>query len=204
MSRGEHIYVSWVDDLVWHSTPSTTRRFVYTAEVAQRSYSMLKATVDSRFRYFDDEFDVTIPGVEVLGTIAECSTTRLHTWLADKKLSAQDVNLEVGRKAWSELYGDEAKYVADAKERARTEWRITGIFSEATAEDDRLAKSVAIKETPIGLSGRRRSNSREETRLAIEQVRAANENLPRSFLRTWVRVLPSNSGELKDNHIVFA
>lgn len=204
VSKGQHICVSWVDDLVWHSTPSTARRFVYTVAAAQRSYSALKATLNGKFVYSDHDFNAVIPGIEVLGTIAECTTTQLHLWLQKNGLKVQDLNLEVGRSAWTDLYqDDEASYVADAKERAKTEWRITGIFSEATADDDRLPGSVAIKETPVGLSGRRRSNSRDNTKAEIDLVREVNKGLPRSFLRTWVRILPKNSSELTDNSIVF-
>jgi hypothetical protein len=42
-----------------------------------------------------------------------------------------------------------------------------------------------IEETPVGLSGRRRADS--EAPEAVEEAGKLNENVPRTFIRTWVR-----------------
>lgn len=36
--EGKNICASWVDDLIWHATPSLTERIVYTAEIAKADY----------------------------------------------------------------------------------------------------------------------------------------------------------------------
>ncbi len=204
VARGKNIYVSWVDDLVWHATPSTNRRFECTVDSAMRAYHVLKATVDGKFSYFDSVFNANVLGAEVLGTMAECPSTLLSAWLTEQGLKTQDVNLEVSRAAWKKLYRDSVdNYRNDAQERAKTTWKITGEYSEANAKDDRLPQSVAMKETPVGLSGRGRANSTEDSRKAIEKARLANVGVARSFLRTWVRILRVDSGELTKAGVVF-
>lgn len=205
VAKGKNIYVSWVDDLVWHATPSSNRRIAFNADSAMRAYPALNKSVDGTFDHFDTVFKANVLGVEVLGTMAECSTTLLSSWLTENDdLKSQDVNLEVGRAAWKKLYSDnDANFRHDAQERGKTTWKITGEYSEANAEDDRLPGSVTMKETPVGLSGRDRANSTDENRKAIEEARLANVGVARSFLRTWVRILPADSVELKKAKVVF-
>jgi len=201
ISTGKYTYVSWVDDLIWHSTPSTSKRVEYTAAAALASYQGLDSTLEDDFECFDQELKVKILGVEILGTIAECTETHLHNWLNENKLTAQDISFDRSKEAWKALYrGNDghARYSKDAEERAKSPWRITGEYSEATAKDSRLEGSSSIEETPVGLSQRRRADSLDKNREALEKVRVANVGVPRSFLRTWVRILPMNSSELND------
>jgi hypothetical protein len=204
VAKGKNIYVSWVDDLVWHATPSSNRRIAFNVDSAKRAYSMLNSSVDGKFAHFDAQLNAKVLGIEVLGTMAECSTTSLYGWLTEKGLKSQDVNFEVGAEAWKKLYrGNEANFGHDATERAKTAWKITGEYSEANAKDTRLLGSDSMKETPVGLSGRDRANSTEDARKAIEEARKANVGIARSFLRTWVRILPANSAELTTAKVVF-
>ncbi len=204
VAKGKNIYVSWVDDLVWHATPSSNRRIAFNVDAAKRAYPELNKTVDDAFAYLDPQFQAKVLGIEVLGTMAECSTTLLASWLTEKGLKSQDVNFEVGAAAWKKLYRDnEANFGHDATERAKTTWKVTGEYSEANAKDKRLPGSDTMKETPVGLSGRDRANSTEEARKAIEEARKANVGVARSFLRTWVRILPANSAELTTAKVVF-
>ncbi|HEY3608790.1 MAG TPA: hypothetical protein VGL06_14905 [Pseudonocardiaceae bacterium] len=200
VSEGPHTYVSWVDDLVWHATPTDQPRIVYSAKAAQTSYTSLdKASKRDDFAYDSKQFKRKMLGVEILGTIAESKDTELYKWLEKQNLGPQDVDVNVAKKAWRELYnsstsGGKALFVQDAAKRDKSPWRIIGAYSEANAYDERLKASSPIKETPIGLSGRRRANSLDPQ--AMAEVRKANQGVPRSFLRTWVRMLPKDSGEL--------
>lgn len=190
----KNTYVSWVDDLVWHSSPTENQRIEYNSKVAASSYDSLKRN----FKYTDKAHKLDVSAVEILGTMAESPETQLYKWLEKADLGAQDITYEVAEKAWYALYDDKvggkAKFLQDAAERSKSPWRVTGSTSEANAQDTRLKGSKSIDETPVGLSKRRRANSLNPE--AIQQVRKTNEGKPRSFLRTWVRILPKDSSEL--------
>lgn len=205
VAKGKNIFVSWVDDLVWHSTPTTSRRMEFTVDLAVEVYKQLNASVDKDFYYYHAPRKTYISALEVLGSMAECPTTAVHRWLAERGYGPQDITDRTAPLAWTKLYrgtDGEATFRADATERARTRWRVTGAHTEATAKDTKLSGSETINETSIGLSGRARANSVDPDE--VEQVRKANEGVPRSFLRSWVRILPRDSQELKDSKVVFA
>jgi len=204
VAEGQNVYVSWVDDLVWHSTPSTTRRTVFGYDLAMAAYDGLNSMTGKGFYVYDAMRRTYTLGTEVLGTMAECENTHLRRWLTDQQLEPQDVNDQVASLAWAKLYtGDAGKdrFRQDVRERAQTKWLITGAHTEANAEDSRLPLSQTINEPAIGMSGRNRANSVDQAKL--EKVRLDNEGVPRSFIRTWVRILPKDSKELTDNRVVF-
>jgi hypothetical protein len=137
-------------------------------------------------------------GVEILGTIAESKDeTNLSKWLGGR--SAQDIDQPLAKEAWRALYqgrDGEARFIQDALIRAgaQKEWRVTGWGpSEAVTQVKYLPGSSSIRETPIGLSTRRRRASLEQE--AILKVRKANKDVPRSFIRTWVRIVRKDSAE---------
>jgi hypothetical protein len=211
VAKGDYIFVSWVDDLVWHATPSVNRRLEMTEDLAGTVYPQLKAEMgksaakhknEFRFQVVDGGVTHWISALSVLGSIAECPTTKLYDWLAGQQLAPQDLtNLNV-QDAWRALYGaDRGKYDEDVRERAKTPWRV-GTATESIAYDVTVPGSKAIKETPVGLSGRRRTNS-----TAPEEVAAAeldNRGVPRTFIRSWVRVLSTaKSKELTTNNVAF-
>ena len=189
---GEHAYVSWVDDLVWHATPTAAKRIVVDNAAAADAYKKLNPLVDDAFWYKDSTRGGNILGREVVATMAEAPGPHLKAWMTTNKLRPQDIDVAQAKKAWKELYvGGEGvkRYVTDAKERLKSPWRLTGRPSEASAQDDSLQGSRSITETPVGLSKRRRANSLPpSTKLA--EARAASKDKSRNFLRTWVRVLP--------------
>jgi len=193
--------VSWVDDLVWHATPTVEKRTAFSASAAQDEYERLNsASTKSNFGYNSKQYGAML-GVEILGTIAEAEGTQLHKWLAGEGMSAQDIDVTVAQRAWKELYsknnGGEARFLADAetREAAKPVWLITGQYSEANAYDKRLYGSYSVQETPISLSTRRRANSLDTGK--VQEARDANKGVERSFIRTWVRILPADSAELK-------
>lgn len=200
VSKGVNTYVSWVDDLIWHSTPSERRRIEFSAEAARNAYGPLQIAPEDAFYCYDKSLDGFVIGAELLGTIAEEPSTHLARWLSARKLTVQDINNAVALEAWTELYSGANKfqYDADVLARSKKPWRLVGANSEANAYDKRLTGSVGINETPIGLSGIRRANSLDKNKAALDKARAASAKEARTFLRTWVRILPSNSTELKD------
>lgn len=205
ISKGKYIYVSWVDDLVWHATPSENRRVEYDAAAAERAYQAFDDTVQAAFSFDDHTLNITVIGPEILATIGENPDTSLRAWLRDNDLTIQDIDFGIGARAWQELYhgsAGRAKFLADAQRRAKADWRIIGSLSEVSAPDDRLPGSVSLVESPVSLSSRRRANSLGENQ-AVRWTRQANEKIGRSFIRMWLRVLPKDSDELTKAGVVF-
>lgn len=211
VARGEYIFVSWVDDLVWHATPSVNRRLELTGPLAATMYSKLNAEMgkslakhknEFRFEFVHDGATHWVSALSVLGSIAECPTTELHAWLKRQELAPQDLTNLNAQEAWRALYGgDQGKYDKDVLERATKQWRV-GTESESIAYDLTVPGSKPIKETPVGLAGRRRTNSTAPDEVAAAEL--ANRGIPRSFIRSWVRVLSTaDSSELVTNNVVF-
>ena len=122
-----------------------------------------------------------------------------------EKGGTQDLTDTTGPEAWQTLYAGATgrdTYIADVRKRAAEGiWRVTATSVEAIAKDDNLAGSESIQETPVGLSGRPRANSNPWTEFT--RVNALNADVPRRFIRTWVRILPATSDELTTNKVVF-
>jgi hypothetical protein len=193
-SVGKHAYVSWVDDLVWHATPTDKARIEFTSKAATASYLALDKSVDGDFQYTSKELGGDILGYEVISTMAETPGPHLKNWLAKNSMLPQDIDFHHAQQIWKDLYGgggDDAlrRYIKDMTVRRSEPWRLTGKYTEAVAEDKRLRNTRSILEAPIGLSKRRRFNSLPSSQEGLAAVRAANKNKGRSFIRTWVRIL---------------
>jgi hypothetical protein len=193
--KGENVYVSWVDDLIWHATPCLNKRIEYTAVDAPNIYNWMK-TRNDEFEYQDAKNGAKVYGVELIGTIAEEPKTKLAAWLGQRGAKVQDIDSDLATAAWIELYDKDggATFGHDAGLRAATPWRITGQYAEANAGDDRLPGGTSIHETPVGLSKIRRVNSVDK--LELQKVADANKGVPRTFIRTWVRILRKGNDEL--------
>ncbi|MGW4114280.1 hypothetical protein ACWEFJ_25690 [Actinosynnema sp. NPDC004786] len=193
----EYTYVSWVDDLVWHSTPAPRRRVPFTVEDAQRAYPVLVRTFAGDFGYVDRKLEITVLGAELARSFADDPETLLHEWATRNKQPVRD--LESAKNAWAAVYqgnGGKARFDQDVETRGRKTWRITGGYAIANSQDPNLPGSETLLETPAGLSNRERSNSLDENRQTLEAVRGDNVGVPRSFIRTWVRLVRHNSTEL--------
>jgi hypothetical protein len=221
--------VSWLDDLVWHATPSLNERIVYSATLAKAHYEWANSAADimhavttqkGGLDYYHDHHsfyyfyydagnnEKWIHLVELLGTIADDSSTALVAWLTTQGKRAQDIDCDVAGQAWAAVYAGadgRARFAKDADLRGRAEWRMTGQLAVANAfekrlkDDPQLADSPKIVEPPVGVSTIRRANSAGSTefKAKLTEVAAANKDVPRSFIRTWVRILPKNSDELQ-------
>ncbi|OXM56104.1 hypothetical protein CFP71_14835 [Amycolatopsis thailandensis] len=209
VQEGKNVFVSWIDDLVWHATPATGQRYDYAKDAdAVQLYAEITDDSDENrdlynaFQYADKKLNAVFYLVELLATLAEHPDTHMARWLKEEKLGIQDVNVDVVGRAWNDLYRahdpgrPNANFVHDIEMRKKLAWRITGRASEAIAYDDRLpnADPQGIKELPHGLTQLRRKNSLESTRL--KEVAASNMNKPRRFIRTWVRILRNDNKEL--------
>lgn len=212
VTRGEYVYVSWVDDLVWHATPSTTQRLVMIPAFAAGIYEQLGERIlqpveknDKGFQFKPPVLNTWISALAVLGSLAECTDTALYRWLRAKGLGPQDLTDTTAPQAWRELYAGDtgwATYERDVRERAKTPWRVLATSNEAIAKDATLPGSESIMETPVGLSGRRRANSTSPKE--VEDANTLNAGRTRTFIRTWVRILPvTKSEELTANAVVF-
>lgn len=222
--EGRHICVSWVDDLVWHATPTVNKRYEYHAATAMADYAatnkaatILATTVQPTrpLNYFYDHATLTYPTadgkftvhlVELIGSIADDQETTLTQWLKSQGKRQQDIDADTAVNAWHALYaGNKATFEKDVTLRDRASWRLTAGAAEAIAYDERLTKDPAYRESPnmteppVGLSKLRRANSAgsEEFKKRLADVAAANATVPRRFIRTWVRILPKTSEELK-------
>lgn len=208
--KGANVYASWVDDLVWHATPSLSERIVYSEAAAVAAWPSIRLAFNTggTFSFRSQNRAVQMNLVELLGTMADEPATALCQWLASQGKQVQDLDFELARAAWAALYNDDggqARFTADAHLRGRSPWRLAGEVSQAIATDSRLDQGVdkasSISETPAGLSKVRRANSVDSGEL--KATKAANKDVPRSFVRTWVRILPKDSKELKDKSIFF-
>jgi hypothetical protein len=222
--EGRNICASWVDDLIWHATPSLNERIVYTAEIAKADYkaanklAVYLADWTAKERPLDYQTDYghlsykstsgrSIHLVELIGTIADIPGTKLVEWLKQEKKRPQDIDCDVAIKAWIGLYlapdGQKA-FEHDVALRGAAEWRMTGYVAEATAYDERLEDDPKLNKSPhlmepTGMSKIRRVNSGgpEDLKLRLKQVAEANNKVARRFIRTWVRILPTSSDEVK-------
>jgi hypothetical protein len=209
-----YTYVSWLDDLIWHSTPNGNKRAEYSAADAVRAYDELDRTVDRTvdpvFGFGDEKLNAVVLGWEILGTMAESKDTELYRWLKERGLEKQDLGFAMSQLAWKALYresgaktGGRKRLFQDATTRALFPWRITQRYSEANTADERTPGSTTIRETPALLSRIRRSNSFKDVQAELEKVRKANVGKARAFARTWVRILRSDNPELTEHRIVF-
>jgi hypothetical protein len=204
ISGGPNTYVSWVDDLVWHATPTAKARINFDAGAAATAYDQLngEALGYDDFVFYSNQFGRWMYGAEILGSMAESGDTELSRWLKTQipQLSAQDIDVATAKRAWLDLYSGpdgRDKFVNDAKTRvaSKESWRITGMTSEANAHDPRLSQPKnTIMETPKTLSTRRRANSagperKDPNEVKVSAARKENADKPRSFLRTWIRIL---------------
>jgi hypothetical protein len=196
---GENAYVSWLDDLVWHATPTTNQRIVYEAKYGHAAWDVLSTLPVSQFYYQDGILNAQIDLVELLGTIADDHDTALFRWLGTQGKTAQDIDPALCRKAWDALYGvangGKDNWLKDVDLRGRNEWRMIGQAAQAIVANPRLAAvgNESIRETPAGLSTIRRANSLGKD--GIADVIAQNATVPRSFLRTWMRILHKDAKE---------
>jgi hypothetical protein len=205
--EGENIYVSWVDDLVWHATPSLNERIAYTADDAIEAYTLISIGLKEggTFTGHKDGKTFRIHPVELLATIADEPNSRLAKWLATEHKRIQDLDFELARTAWFALYEpNAADFSRDVKLRGEKSWRMVGDVAQSISQDARLdkpgAKAPTIEETPAGLSMVRRANSVDKR--GLKEAAEANKGVPRSFIRTWVRVIPRTAEELKTHNVV--
>jgi hypothetical protein len=190
-------YVSWVDDLVWHATPIDYARLLLNLETAQWLHSKLSPLVDAD-DFLSYAYNLYVYGLEIVGTMSEVPGPHLRPWMGANFTRIQDIDEPVARTIWRELYSGAdgvRKFTEDAQARLAVDWRITGAVSEATDRDPSLDGGRRINETPVNLSRIRRVNSDPNMLERLKQVQEANKNKTRSFIRTWVRVLPKASTE---------
>ena len=169
-------YVSWIDELVWHSTPM----------LENREHLSLEKVVEA---LEDDEFDMVI--YDVLLQIAQTP----DTWLADR-LAAQGVALETlsdrrARDVWDELHAGPqapslmAQLMQDAR---RIDWdrRVLDTAWAMPLIRTLPDGSQQIDTQPSGMTGRPRRNSEHMAALQADPASAQQRN----FMQVVVAVEP--------------
>ncbi|MCP2099090.1 MULTISPECIES: hypothetical protein [Actinosynnema] len=204
LTDGADTYVSWVDDLIWHATPTLLNRHRYSADQALKAYEELdvKRQLDELPEsYHDVVLDQRISVVELLGSIAESENTHLSRFLSPR-FAPQDLDPGLASLAWDRLYagtGGLVRYRADVEERDHLPWHLTGLLSVANTYDSLTPGSALVVEPTTGLASRGRRNSSPEPGLAEAEARLA----ARSFIRAWVRAIPKGSREVRELGVPF-
>jgi hypothetical protein len=131
--------------------------------------------------------------INVLGTLGEWDGTHLERWLKAQKRSVRDVE-SWALKAWQAVYsGKKPDFEHDVDQRASHPWRETPGPAEAIAEEKKVG-SKSMKQVPPTASQRQRSNSLNLA--AVKQAFTENKDIPRRFIRTWVRMVPVDAKEI--------
>jgi hypothetical protein len=174
-------YLSWVDELIWHSTPSLANR---------PKYAMKQYVLDN-WKLINEHSQNVYEAVLML---EEDSSTYIHRvwewWQSNMESGKGKVfSLKVWDeiKLWLQTSGKGHRSQDFEKDINSFKWeeqKWSGRKGEETDTDERKLSEKSI--VPTGVMRRPRSNSIAET---LEKVKAAASKQPRrSFLRSWVRV----------------
>jgi hypothetical protein len=177
-------FVSWVDELIWHSTPTLSARWKWFSN-DQAAKKLLEIWNDAKWEGFRSEAIFTMS--EVAGNVvyderqrveAEGGAFDMKTWTKkEKELKSGTLQEDIKRFNWL----------------AVKKW--TGRAGIELDVDKRTGVTEA-SDVPTGVAGRDRANSNVDI---LKQVKAAAANqTKRSFVRTWVRVVTTPSGEFDD------
>ncbi|WP_377156321.1 hypothetical protein ACFJIX_29120 [Roseateles sp. UC29_93] len=175
-----HAYVSWVDELVWHSTPTLANRTRFAKGNGNCEYVRRVLNKTGKITAYGIFFDVMIALRETFPTSVlhkinldaarvEANPEALRKWL-DDNITSEDVaklNLEL----------DALMELGTVKSSGRA-------GNELDEDGDKQTKKIY---KPTGVAGRSRSNSAASKLQAVKEA-AARQKF-RSFIRTWVRIM---------------
>ena len=174
-------YVSWVDELFWHSSPFMGNRAKWTSKMATQV--MLGDWVDPE-PFFKTETPTTY---EAMVVIAATPDTFLRKLVPDGDLSKLDIDLARELHSDTNTYNEEMIEV-DIRKVQWGEHKLNDAFGhEQDGEDPRVVRPAITLIAPSGIEGRPRALSNAEERDKLPKVGNAQG---RNFIRTWVRVKP--------------
>ncbi|UJB72938.1 hypothetical protein HRE53_30585 (plasmid) [Acaryochloris sp. 'Moss Beach'] len=174
-------YVSWVDELMWHSSPFMTNRKKWDKDLATKV--MQKKVEPEPFMKME-----TATSYEAMVIINENQDTVLY----NSQREAGPLDADKADGWWNQGYnlnGKYKKYVLQDVEKVKwPNWKVNEAFGHAQdAGDPRVNKPKEIL-SPAGLKGRKRALS--DAKKQKEFAKYAEKETGRNFLRTWVRVKP--------------
>lgn len=174
-------YLSWVDELAWHATPTLAKRKKY---IAGNRYSALLRKILRKEAHAADDDDVA-DILEVFAALDE----REDSLLRPKNFPALHlVDDLVSLNAWIDVnIGSQRLDLLpeiDRLEQAGTVKTTGRIGNDLDSDDD---KQLVRLIKPTKVANRPRSNSKDGKLAAVKEA-AARQTL-RSFIRTWVRIL---------------
>lgn len=183
-------YLSWVDELSWHSSPYMDNRLKWTKEDATK---VMGNWVGPR----TDFKDQTATSYEAMVLIARTEGTQLNEALKHEPLK---LDYFLAERYFNGGYRFGGKYEASlSKDLAEVPWadhKVNSAFGHEQDGDDPRVKmpqgyrKPATLITPSGMEGRQRALSDAERRLALTQKVKSLGGEGRNFLRTWVRIKP--------------
>lgn len=165
-------YMSWADDLLWHSTPQLAPRAL-TDEGAAR------AVYDVMGKFVRDAVAWPKPYRLLIARMLRTGST----------LAAQQTEGRKPHNAWN-AYGRLGEFGFDAfwKDCGKVDWgkELGKVHKGEALSND---AGVSILE-PVPESGKRRRVASLTSQPAIQKAFEDTKSDPRSFLRTWVRITP--------------
>ena len=209
---GKMSYLSWVDDLLWHDTPQMAPRALDQEGSAKTVFGQLKKLLAPKSATLPKPY---YPSLYVMsakqGTLLYETTGKLTPPKPVKsggESTFADEDLQALADGWREAYSDAT--AADFWDDCRlvTDWSaaLHSYRGEANAHDPRIIdnrpakmdaddprrrESLQVIEDVQGMQdGRRRANSRAKTQQEVQAAFDDNQDEPRSFIRTWVRIVP--------------
>lgn len=189
-------FVSWVDELAWHATPSLLNRLKVTKELLPQ----VKTWFSSPDEITSSENGPTA-FVNVLSLLhGEAPELFEGTGFLDWQFSLEGGEVQ----QWYEK-----RFDGDARAKLLKRWvavleagqaKRSGLvgnildneledFVEVDKSDISLEEEDEALFQPTGISGRTRSNSDAKTQETVKK--AADQQGLRSFIRTWVRIVPN-------------
>jgi hypothetical protein len=195
---GKNAYASWIDDLIWHSTPQMSKRKTTTVEEIISKYDKLPEE-----NYPSPDLKISVPEEwrEILLIIAENPETQLAVLLKEEHKTAQDLGEQaVARSMWWYLYSKgnreiQGKAFLEA-DVGKVDWakvRLGSLVGEAIAQDTRLSQDATSISELTGLESLERENEVDATLAKVKKAHeeSTKKGETRSFIRTWVRIVPA-------------
>jgi hypothetical protein len=181
----EAAYVSWVDELVWHATPSIGHR----VDVTSDSYALLR----DRIYYADPGRKLQVH--RALRYLASLKGTLIGELRSARKALPFDTAFIDGYiQELEHANGQKGKYFARHIEdiRGHEAELKTAPISLAVGQELAPYAPIGTKEfnQPTRIEGRKRSNSVDDLTFRGKLKQAYEDNLQRSFIRTWVQIRP--------------
>ncbi|NEO88350.1 MAG: hypothetical protein F6J87_29460, partial [Spirulina sp. SIO3F2] len=208
-TMSENTFVSWVDELIWHSTPSTeSRGEVTTQETAKKAVERYA----ERAKQEEKAPPATDEGNRVLKVLAYDEKSGFYQWLRNNYHSKQSVQTYWHSYQDEDLYKVMREDIQSKKPEAMNaintdleqnpgRWGGNDRYSmrrqvtEADAVESQKYPHATTHDaihTNDPWVGRARANSDPKTMERIKQLKeeAIAKGEKRSFIRTWVRVEP--------------